>query len=296
MLLYYTYKCTNKLLVNTNICTNKLLTMENKYLNERLLLVMDYLLTKDPKKFKTRVGVANFIGYPQSNLSSALKGNERYLTEGIVKRFCDSFPELSFDWLMHGKGEMLLSKYQKLQALDNLKIDVETTTEYRPTPQKFADKKYKKEVTIIPAKAQLGLKSYLYPDEMMNDLEKKIITVDQDYKGNYYEIECVGESMFNPTNPNSIREGDSVLCREISKMHWHNPFHKNDWEFVFFHNEFGIIIKKIKDQDLTNGNLTLCSYNEDKEEFPDFTINIRDCYAICNVVQVTQNRAKRHVL
>jgi len=206
------------------------------------------------------------------------------------------FPDLNFIWLTTGNGEMTTpTTDQKLQALDKIEIDDEKTTTYVPTPQKFAEKTYKKEVIVIPAKAQLGLQSYLFADEIMNDLEKKIITVDQDYKGRYYEIECVGDSM-DANHRNAIREGDTVLCREISKLHWKNKFHKNDWEFVFFHNEYGIIIKSIKDQNLETGDLLLCSYNPDKDEFPDFTINIKDCYAICNVVQVLQNRKKYYTL
>lgn len=227
----------------------------------------------------------------ESELTKSISGKNALIIKEI-------FPEIDFLWLTSGEGNFLENSHA-FGNTTNKKPDkhiIEDAREpYTPTPQKFAEKTYKKEVTIIPAKAQLGLKSFLYPEEMMNELETKTIYVDQDYKGKYYEIECVGESM-DADHRNAIREGDTVLCREISKLHWQNPFHKNDWEFVFFHNEYGIIIKSIKDQDLKNGNLTLCSYNPDKEEYPDFVINIKECYAICNVVQVIQNRKKYYTL
>src|SRR5699024_349206 len=120
--------------------------------------------------------------------------------------------ELNIDWLLSGKGEMmeLRSNPPTLNTVQEIKEI------YQPEPQKFSEKTYKKEVTVIPAKAQLGLQSFLYPEEMMQELETKTIYVDQDYKGKYYEIECVGDSM-DADHRNAIREGDSVLCREISK-------------------------------------------------------------------------------
>ena len=46
------------------------------------------------------------------------------------------------------------------------------------------------------------------------------------------------------------------------------------------------IFKKVKKHDLENGNLTLCSLNNDKTKFPDFEINVGECTFICNVLQV----------
>lgn len=82
--------------------------MEPKALQKRLKDVLGYLLRKNPKAYKTATKVATAAKIPQSNLSAALNGNERYLTEGIVKKFTDAFPEISYDWLKNGKGEMIL--------------------------------------------------------------------------------------------------------------------------------------------------------------------------------------------
>lgn len=247
-------------------------------LRDEIVKTIDEL--KKRRKFKSQKEIAEYLGYNSSYFSRILGAND--IPIDFEKKFFDHFPR-----------SVYLDKHIDKEFESN--VLKETKSTYIPTPQKFAEKKYKKEVTVIPAKAQLGLKSYLYPDEMINDLETKTIFVDNDYKGKYYEIECVGDSM-DSDHRNAIRDGDHVLCREISKMYWRDPFHKNDWEFVFFHNEYGIIIKCIKEQNLENGDLLLSSYNEDKEEYPDFMINIKDCHTICNVVQVIQNRKKYHTL
>ena len=158
----------------TQLFVHIFFSMESKALQHRLKDVLGYLLRKNPDAYKTATKVASAVNISQSNLSAALNGNERYLTDGIVKKFTDAFPELSYEWLKEGKGEMINTRYQKLKQLDDLIIgEPDQPNLYAPTPQKFAEKKFKKEVTVIPAKAQLGLQSFLYADEMMNELEKK---------------------------------------------------------------------------------------------------------------------------
>lgn len=42
------------------------------------------------------------------NISSALKGNPKVLTEKFIRRFCEAFNGMiSYDWLLTGEGEML---------------------------------------------------------------------------------------------------------------------------------------------------------------------------------------------
>lgn len=76
-------------------------------LSKRLNTVMDYALNKDPRRYKNQTLVAEAIGFQRSNLNKALKGEERYLTENIVEKFSDEFPELNKNWLLTGEGEML---------------------------------------------------------------------------------------------------------------------------------------------------------------------------------------------
>lgn len=59
---------------------------------------------------KTQKDVANKIGGSSQNVSMALSGNPRALTDAFLQRFLTAFPDLfSTEWLMEGNGVMLLS-------------------------------------------------------------------------------------------------------------------------------------------------------------------------------------------
>ena len=72
---------------------------------ERLKQVFDYLVFK--RKFKRQYEFAEKINFDKTNLSSAFNGNEKYLSESLFTRIVDTFPEINFDWLLYGEGEML---------------------------------------------------------------------------------------------------------------------------------------------------------------------------------------------
>jgi len=156
---------------------------------------------------------------------------------------------------------------------------------------RLTDREFKKTVTIIPMKAQLGLVSSFYAEELMQELETKTIYLEKDYKGKYYEIECDGYSMDNKTDE-AIKKGDFVLCREVPKIHWENKLHINDWDFVIFHNKRGIIVKRIIEHNTEERKIICHSLNPDKNEYPDFEVYLKDCYAICNIVSVNRNRKR----
>lgn len=52
---------------------------------------------------------ADAIEYAYPYVSSALNGNEKYLTDKFFKGICTHFPELSLAYLLTGEGELLLS-------------------------------------------------------------------------------------------------------------------------------------------------------------------------------------------
>lgn len=57
----------------------------------------------------TQADVAKAMGASRSNVSSALKGDGKVLTDRFLKRFANAFDVLSQDWLLTGEGPMLAS-------------------------------------------------------------------------------------------------------------------------------------------------------------------------------------------
>lgn len=83
--------------------------------------------------------IAEKIDFGRTNLSAALNGEEKYLTEGLIEKVITAFPEINKDWLLTGNGEMLIeedeeepylraerNKYglslQRIQELTNLPL------------------------------------------------------------------------------------------------------------------------------------------------------------------------------
>lgn len=51
----------------------------------------------------TQADVAKAMGASRPNVSSALKGDEKVLTDKFLKRFANAFDVLSQDWLLTGE-------------------------------------------------------------------------------------------------------------------------------------------------------------------------------------------------
>lgn len=61
---------------------------------------------------KSQVDAANKMGASRSSMSSALAGNELFLTDSFLIRFTNTFKQISLDWLLHEKGPMLTVKME----------------------------------------------------------------------------------------------------------------------------------------------------------------------------------------
>lgn len=86
----------------------------------------------------TQKDVSDALGSSPSNISKALKGDERVLTDNFIVRFSEAFSEISSRWLLTGEGDMLaghnprteptefsLDKLEKARALaDELGVEL----------------------------------------------------------------------------------------------------------------------------------------------------------------------------
>ena len=74
--------------------------------NERLKEAFIYL--KNQGKVHTQADVAKKMNATAPNISAALKGEKKVITDSFLKRFNSAFDEVfNLDWLMTGEGEML---------------------------------------------------------------------------------------------------------------------------------------------------------------------------------------------
>ena len=73
---------------------------------KRLKEVYEYL--RDNCGIHTQIDFANALKYSRSVISSALNGNEAYLTDSLFKNICESYPGVfQLDYLLTGNGSLL---------------------------------------------------------------------------------------------------------------------------------------------------------------------------------------------
>ena len=72
---------------------------------DRLSAVYDYLryvkIVSNQKDFAAKIGIN------KASMSSAMNGEDKYLTTGLFGRIHNSFPQFNKAWLLTGEGEML---------------------------------------------------------------------------------------------------------------------------------------------------------------------------------------------
>lgn len=75
---------------------------------ERINRAYEYLRFKGV--VKKHDDVAKKMKAARTNISAALSGDEKVLTDNFIARFCAAFTEISYTWLLLGEGDMLTNK------------------------------------------------------------------------------------------------------------------------------------------------------------------------------------------
>lgn len=186
----------------------------------------------------------------------------------LLKR---KYPDLNVDWVITGKGEMLID----CSAGKN-------TKPYKKSELKKVVFNNYLEVPLVPVYVQAGFLSGYGDIAFWEDLPTEYWEVDREYKGNYVVFEVKGDSM-NDGSVHSILDGDKLLCRELPKIHWTSRLHLNKYYFVIAHKDEGVIVKQIIDHNPETGDIIAHSLNS---LFDDLHLNLKDIIALYNVVDL----------
>lgn len=74
---------------------------------ERFIKAFNYIRSEG--LIKTQTDLADKMGASRANVSTALKGDERVLTNNFLMRFSRTFPDtFHLEWLLTGEGSMLI--------------------------------------------------------------------------------------------------------------------------------------------------------------------------------------------
>lgn len=86
----------------------------------------------------TQIGFADSIQYSRSVISSALNGNEDYLTDNLFKNICEAYKNVfNLDYLLTGNGQLLTPEEElKCDDIKNGRVrpDSEMASDNYPVP------------------------------------------------------------------------------------------------------------------------------------------------------------------
>lgn len=246
-------------------------------INERI----KYLVERSGKSVRS---YAEFAGIAQTTLNDCIKGN----TEpkfGLIDKIINVEPNINVDWLLTGRGDK-----EKLKEDDTFDLSVPKGGDSEPY---FVNKsgveyyempngKFRMRVPLVPIKAYAKYIDEYRDADSVSDLEEVEFVVDKIGLGRYYAFEIKGDSM-DDCSKRSISNGDIVLARELSRCHWRNKLHNDDYPFWIIVLDNTILCKQIVDQDLDQGEITCHSLNP-SPEYGDFKLKLNDVRQLCNIV------------
>lgn len=87
----------------------------------RLLQAVDYL--KDNGKARNHEEIATLSGLTRTNVTSALNGDLKRVTEGNLRKFASAYSDyINEDWLLTGNGEMIKPDYKRTRPFVDVPI------------------------------------------------------------------------------------------------------------------------------------------------------------------------------
>lgn len=183
-------------------------------LKNRLSELVRYI--KFDTEYTTQEKIAKKIGMPHTNLSSALRGNEKYLTNGTVNSFCSAFPKISKEWLLTGKGNMLIGDTtvgdnNNIQKGDNNNINSHNNTSTTIEKQYINKKDFDFEKFTMIAND--------FPALGVTDKDGRIKVVSRDFeKQTGYSIyDCIGKTFAEVLQRDDFPKAETSRLRVLLK-------------------------------------------------------------------------------
>ncbi|SHJ07122.1 hypothetical protein SAMN05443429_108123 [Cruoricaptor ignavus] len=224
---------------------------------------------KGSREIKTQKDLADAIGFDKTNLSSAINGNCRYLTDNLFDKIYNTFPSLNSDEL---------NQPSALEQLDKIvKRRNKTKEELTPIPKDNYRWLEYRDLSVAA-----GMIGGVDPD-LLPETRKRLVPHEFE-KGNYLVVRVDGDSMDNGTSY-SIPNGCEILIKEVIYDQWQGLQIYNNL-FVIVTRD-GTVLKQIIKHDRTSETLTLHSYNE---AYDDYEVHMSDVLQIFIFCKITSNR------
>lgn len=228
---------------------------------DRLFKYLDFKGFK-PAPFEREIGLSN--GYLGKQ-----KGRNADLGESIILKIIENCPDLSLNWLVANKGEMIISD----NAVGNeVKEDESEYRLFRHTPQVITITPNNEDnIVLVDVKAQAGyLNGFNDPLYL-----KKLPTYNLPNlrNGIFRMFQLEGHSMYPTMHSNSFAVGQFV-------ENWITDIKDNKIYIIVSDND-GVVIKRVLNRIDKYGSLYCKSDN--RKEYPSFSVDIKDIKEVWEV-------------
>lgn len=196
----------------------------------------------------TKKDFAQLIGVNHTNLSSAFKGNEKYLTDNLFSSICSKFKQLELDYFIGDKQNMIRDDCDS--DVDN---DIGSHT-----------------VVMLPISAQAGTLNDFIVSIKEVDTEKIVSPI----RGADFAITVTGDSMA-PEYPN----GSRILIKKIDEKSF------IEWGKVYvLDTNNGVVVKILNEPDDKPTHLLCTSINPDQKRYAPFLVPKSDVLGVYKVM------------
>lgn len=227
--------------------------------HKRLLQAIDYL--KDSGMARKHEDIAELCGLPRPNISAAINGNPRYVTEGNLRKFAAAYSDyINEDWLLTGEGRM--EKKLTFEVPSNMMDG------YLSLVNKIINDKGSLRPHIPADKAVVAAGFVGSAIGSVQEGECEVRPVMAPLPWYDFTIEVSGDSM-EPT----LQDGDIIACEWLPR----DAEYKKDKIYVLDTNE-GAVVKRITN----DGNVIHC--HSDNPKYKDFIVDVYSILRIARVV------------
>ena len=227
--------------------------------------VLSYLGIKSPT-------LANNIGAEYKRLQNIETKKTKKISGDLASMITNKYPEFSLDWLITGKGSMLVESPSRVEVESNV------------SPVRTGDLQWM-EIPLVPYKACAGVLAGFGDPIWQEDKQTMQVLVDQRLHGDYVIYEVYGDSM-NDGSAQAFLEGDFLLCRLLPQSDWQYGIKKRTATYcvIATHTE-GIVLKQVTHHDKAEGIITCHSLNPD---YSDYDLKLSEVQALFCVERLAQ--------
>lgn len=189
-------------------------------------------------------------------------------------------PFLNIEWLTTGLGSIRLEKPRTAEIPKNVNT---------PGAAIITEEDYVWiETYKVPEKSAQILTQNYFAESFIKKLDREKIMVKTKDVGKFWEVEAINDAM-NCGGSRAIIPGDWYAAKDLPREEWSKELKKGS-AYYFLHCDLNGFIGEVVAHDTDTGVIEIKCWNNDKDQYPDFEIRIKDCYIIAELYLLVRRK------